>query len=112
AGGFGAVNQRAECTAGDSADEGEDERLKQKRGLDVQPGEAEDTEDADVFAALTDGGEHRVHDAKHAAERHDGSDDHDGDQKLPVRLREVVEIFCLGEGLHGGFFVFVVEVIL
>src|SRR6185369_16020179 len=79
AGGFRTVDDGAQCATEHPAGQGQYERLKQERSLHVQSREANDSEDSDILAPLADGSEHRIHHAKDAAERHDGSHHDDRD---------------------------------
>ena len=48
----------------------------------ISPAGSQDPQDADVFGALADRGEHRVHNAEHSTDRHDDRHDDNRDQKL------------------------------
>ena len=97
-----AVAKRADGAAQSAADQGDGQRFQQEGDEDLAAVVAQEAEHADVLGPLTDGGEHRVHHAEHAADGHD--DGHHGDavEELPVAFAEVGEVVGLDLGLNGG----------
>jgi len=81
----------------ESTQYGQEQRLKQKGQHDLWPRVAKDTQHANIFNALTDGGEHGIHQAQNPTDTHHNSDKQNGIEKLLIGLVEagIIFSFCL-----------------
>src|SRR5262249_42585958 len=72
-----AVSEIADGATEHAARQGDDHGFEEEGYEHLPAAEADDAQDGNVIDALTDGGEHRVHDTEHAADGHDDGHDHD-----------------------------------
>ena len=81
------------------------QRFEQERDEDLPAGVAQQPQHADVLGPLADGGEHRVHHAEDAADRHHDRDEADGAGELLVRFGEALVVFGFDLGADGRLLV-------